>query len=247
MRIHSEDNFNSVPDPTALTGNELSKSRETRRRILNAARDLLAANGYARFSTSAVAEGAGLTRPAMLYHFGSRQELLNATIHYLARRRIEMFDEAMAEATKQLGEDRVAVRLAMIDIVWGQVRSPEFIAFQELASAARTDPDLAAVVEPALALFDRMRASVTFKTLPEHMIRADDFQMVRDIVRFVTEGASQQWAVTFDTERRLEAIRHFLRTLVASDAGAEFIRHVPPVPDPPEGQIQPKGPPEAQS
>jgi hypothetical protein len=63
----------------------------------------------------------------------------------------------------------------------------------------------------------------------------------------VTEGASQQCAVTFDTERRLEAIRNFLRTLVASDAGAEFIRHVPPVPDPPEGQIQPESPPDAQS
>jgi AcrR family transcriptional regulator len=183
----------------------------------------------------------------MLYHFGSRQELLNATIHYLARRRIEMFEQEMAEAARLLGNDRVAVRLAMIDIVWEQVRSPEFIAFQELACAARTDPELAAVVEPALALFDRMRASVTFRSLPQHMIRADDFQMVRDIVRFVTEGAAQQCAVTFDTERRLDAIRNFLRTLVASDAGAEFIRHVPPVPDPPEGQIQPDGPPDAQS
>lgn len=245
MRILAEDSFNSVPDPTALTGNELSKSRDTRRRILNAARDLLAANGYARFSTSAVAEGANLTRPAMLYHFGSRQELLTATIHYLVRRRIEMFEQDMAEAARALGNDRVSIRLAMVDILWEQVRTPEFVAFQELACAARTDPELATVMQPTLALFDRMRATVAFKIMPQHMIRADDFQMVRDIIRFVTEGAAPDYAVTFDRERRLAAIRQFLRTLVASAAGAEFIRHVPPVPpaspvssvpDPSEGQ-----------
>jgi AcrR family transcriptional regulator len=222
----SQDDAPSVPDPTAVTGKELEKSRTTRRRILDAARDLLANVGYAKFSTAAVAEGAGLTRPAMLYHFGSRQELLNATIQFLARRRIELFQAAMAEATDRHGDDRIAIRLAAVDITLDHAVLPEHLAFQELVMAARTDPELAAVVAPAAAYFETMRVRATFHCLPQHMIVPHDFQLVRDVVRLVSEAVTWPHAFTFDKEHRLKALRQFLRLLVASDAGGDFVAAV---------------------
>lgn len=222
----------AVPDPTAVSEGELAKSGTTRRRILESARDLLATAGYAGFSTSAVAEGAGLTRPAMLYHFGSRQELLTATIHFLARRRIELFREAAAEAAARHGDDRAAIRLDVVDIALAQISLPENMAFQELISASRTDPELAAVVTPAAASFDTMRSRATVQALPQDMIAPHDFQLVRDVVRFVTEGMGRANAFTFDEDERRKALRQFLRLLVAHQAGGDFVAAVASSMDP---------------
>lgn len=217
----SPDGF-AVPDPTAVAEGELAKSGTTRRRILESARDLLVTAGYAGFSTAAVAEGAGLTRPAMLYHFGSRQELLTATIQFLAHRRIDLFHNAIAKAYARHGDDRIAIRLEVIDIALAQIQQPEYIAFQELISASRTDPELAAVVAPAAAYYDAMRRRATFKALPRDKIAPDDFQLVRDVVQFVTEGAGRPHAFTFDGERRMRTLREFLRQMVAHQWGGEF-------------------------
>src|SRR5512146_500789 len=110
--------IDSVPDPTAVSGNELGKSRATRRRILDAATACLAEQGYSRFSTGQVAARAGLTRPAMLYHFGSRQELLTAVMNHLTRRRIEMLDKALSNIAASEGHADRAYRSASLGVVW---------------------------------------------------------------------------------------------------------------------------------
>lgn len=230
----------AVPDPTAVLQGELAKSGTTRRRILESARDLLVASGYAGFSTAAVAEGAGLTRPAMLYHFGSRQELLNATINFLVRRRIELFREQAAAATARHGADTAAIRLEIVDIAFAQARGPEQLAFQELVSASRTDPDLAAVVAPAAAFFDTLRSEATRDALPPDQIAPHNYQLVRDVVRFVSEGAARAHAFTFDEEERLKAVRQFLRLLVAHQTGGDFIGAVASSMDP-DGAPPPPG------
>lgn len=240
MREHPEPDRLAVPDPTAVADGELAKSGTTRRRILESARDLLAGAGYAGFSTAAVAEGAGLTRPAMLYHFGSRQELLNATIRFLARRRLELFEDAMAAAIARHGEDRAAIRLVAVDIALDQVRLAETIAFQELISASRTDPELAVVVAGAAAYFELLRNRATYASLPQTMIAPHDFQLVRDVVRLITEGTARPHAFTFDAEKRMRSLHQFLRLLVAHQSGGDFVAAVaasmaPEGPPPPPG------------
>jgi AcrR family transcriptional regulator len=185
----------------------------------------LAEEGYNRFSTGLVAARASLTRPAMLYHFASRQELLAATVNFLVRRRIGMFDEALAAASERLGSDRRSIRTVVVDISWDHARRPESIALRELAGAARTDPALAGVVAPALALFDVMR-SESAANMPRAEIVADDFQLARDVVRLLTEGSTQPEVLSFDAERRLAALKCFVQTLVASEAGGQFLRAV---------------------
>lgn len=242
MRSEPENHDISVPDPTAVGDRELAKSATTRRRILDSARDLLATGGFAGFSTTAVADGAGLTRPAILYHFGSRQELLNATIHYLARRRIHLFQEAAAQAIARHADDKAAIWLEVVDIALAQALQPEHIAFQELLLASRTNPELAAVVAPAAAWFDHMRARATFSALPHDMIALHDFQLVPDVVRFITEGTARAHAFTFDHEKRQRALRQFLRLLVAHQSGGDFVAAVaaslvPDGPPPPPGML----------
>ena len=226
MRNEPKNYLETVPDPTALTGNELAKSRSTRRRILDAARDILATQGYARFSTLAVAERAGLTRPAMLYHFGSRLELVKATIHHLARRRIEIFEAAMADLHIEPGFKGQAVRAALVNVLWEQTQVPEFAAFNELVTAARTDPDLKAIIDPALVAFDESRLDASQRALPTGSYDDDDFQLARDVVRFLMEGVMQQNSISTNREERLAAIHHFLTMLVATTPGNAFLEAV---------------------
>lgn len=232
-----------VPDPTAVGEGKLAKSGTTRRRILESARDLLATAGYTGFSTAAVADGAGLTRPAMLYHFGSRQQLLTATIHFLARRRIELFREAAAAAAARHGDDRAAVRLEVVDIALAQAELPEHLAFHELVTASRTDPDLAAVIAPAAAYFEALRNRATLQALPKDTIHPHDYQLVRDVVRFVIEGMARAHAFTFDEAERRTALRQFLRLLVAHQSGGDFVGLVARSLDPDSPPLPPGTPP----
>ncbi|WP_199555522.1 TetR/AcrR family transcriptional regulator [Sandaracinobacteroides hominis] len=213
----------AVPDPTALSGNELAKSRSTRRRILEAARDILAEQGYQRFSTGAVAARAGLTRPAMLYHFGSRRELLTAVIHHLARRRMEMLQKSVAEASFSGGFTTPQFRSVVAEISWKQLETPEFAAFSELAMAARTDPELAEVIRPALEAFDRGRSRLAEQSLPPELFASMDSQLASDVVRFLTEGAMQMGNIVDNREERLADLRHFVASLVATPEGHAFL------------------------
>ncbi len=226
-RIDDRPPLTELPDPTALSGNELAKSRSTRRRILDAGTALLAEQGYQRFSTGAVATRAGLTRPAMLYHFGSRRELVAAVVNHVTRRRIEMFNEAMTDLLKEAEgggtRTRTEVRAAATDVSWAHLETPEFAAFTELVMAARTDAELESVVRPALTAFDRARRETSIIVFAVGPIGLAEFSLARDVVRFLSEGVAQQNSIIEDREARLVALKHFLKMLVASPAGTQFL------------------------
>ena len=59
------------------------KTAETRRRLLDAAIECLIERGYANTTTSEIAERAGLSRGAQLYHFSKKEELITSAIEHL--------------------------------------------------------------------------------------------------------------------------------------------------------------------
>ena len=81
------------------------RSEEMRKRILDAAVDLLAQKGYAGFRTADVALAAGVSRGAQTHHFPSKDDLVVAVVaHVFARaaelgrrraRRVRSADEAI--------------------------------------------------------------------------------------------------------------------------------------------------------
>jgi AcrR family transcriptional regulator len=84
---------------------QVERSEETRRRILDAAVDLLAQKGYAGFRTADVAKAAGVSRGAQTHHFPSKDDLVVAVVaHVFGRaseqgrkraRRVKSVDEAI--------------------------------------------------------------------------------------------------------------------------------------------------------
>lgn len=217
MRTESEAALASVPDPTDLAAGELARSRTTRRRILDAGIETLVEEGYKGLSTITVARRAGITRAAMLYHFPSRRDLVVAIVRHLTRLRATAFEEAC----RSVPHDRtLAVR--MLEAVIAELASPAFIAYGELAVAARTDPEIAAAMQPAMAAYDDARVLAGQRLLPAAIVTAEDFPLARDVVRFLTEGIALQYCALIgmrEPGQRLAALRHFLQLLLTSREG----------------------------
>lgn len=207
-----------LPDPTSVNDGELAKSVRTRQRIMEAAIDCLARDGYVRTSTGAVAKQAGLTRTAMLYHFPSRMDLIEAVIYYVMRQRNSIYYEAVS----RLPQGRVS-RADRIDSVWQQLQTNVFKAFTELLIASRTDPDLAAIFGPALAEYDRARRENALKTFSAEEIEAPWFDLRRDVVRFLLEGFAQQGGLSYNADRRTAHLLGFLKALVSEEVGDQLL------------------------
>ena len=68
---------------TAPLGKREAKALSTRRRIIDAARELFAAQGYAATSTGQVLEQTGVARGALYHHFSDKAELFAAVCETL--------------------------------------------------------------------------------------------------------------------------------------------------------------------
>lgn len=114
------------------------RSAETRARLLDATIECLVELGYARTTTTTVADRAGVSRGAQLHHFPTKEELVLAACEHLFERRDAEFRAAFARLPD--GMDRPS---AAIDLLWKILGSGHtFYAWLELAVAGRTDPTL---------------------------------------------------------------------------------------------------------
>jgi AcrR family transcriptional regulator len=175
------------------------KSRRTRARILDEAVKVIASSGYAAATNAAVAEAAGITRGAMLYHFPTREDLLEGVIGYLQLERAELFRRAAEDLPP--GAD---VTEHAIDSYWDLLRHPAFTAFMELETAARTDSVVAALIAPARAEFDRAQIGDHFLKML-HAGAGPRFQASRDLARFMLEGLARA-DLSYDEEARVERL-----------------------------------------
>lgn len=171
------------------------KSRRTRKRILDEAMRIIAEHGYAAATNAAVAEAADLTRGAMLYHFPSREDLVEAVIGHIQAERSALF--RAATDSLPAGAD---VTEHAIDSYWDLLQRTPFRAFAELEAAARTDPAIAALIAPAQAEFDRAQIGDHFLKML-HAGAGPRFQASRDLARFLLEGLARA-NLTYDADDR---------------------------------------------
>lgn len=114
------------------------RAAQTRDMILDAAAKVLFEEGYSAATTLHIQQVAGVSRGRLLHHFPSREVLLTAAVHHLARVRIAELTAGVAIPTDLQERIRFAVA-AMWDIT-GQSC---FWATMELWMGARTaNPEL---------------------------------------------------------------------------------------------------------
>lgn len=175
------------------------KSRRTRARILDEAVRVIAGQGYAATTNAAVAEAAGITRGAMLYHFPTRESLLEAAIDHIQAQRAALFRDA-ADSLPPGGD----VTEHAIETYWDLLHRTPFVAFAELEAAARTDGLVRDLLAPSLAEFDRAQIGDHFLKML-HAGAGPRFQASRDLARFMLEGMARA-QVTYDRDERVERL-----------------------------------------
>ena len=198
-------------DARTYPAKETPKSRRTRARILDAAMRLFAEVGYHAATNAMIADAANLTRGAMLYHFASREELVEAAVSHIEVERARLF-EAAASGPVAPGVDAAE---QAIDAYWALLHEIPFIAFAELEAAARTDAMLRARLANAQSAFDHNQVGDRFLALAQ--AGGDPrFQTSRDLGRFLLEGLARG-AMTFDEQARkgrlLTVVKRAVRVL----------------------------------
>jgi len=196
-------------DARTYPAKETPKSRRTRARILDAAMRLFAEVGYHSATNAMIADAANLTRGAMLYHFASREELVEAAVAHMEVERARLFEQAAVHSPSADAAEHA------IDAYWALLHEVPFLAFAELEAAARTDPMLRARLAGAQSAFDHAQVGDRFNALAQ---AGEDprFQTSRDLGRFLLEGLAKG-AMTYDElqrrERLLTVVKRAVRVL----------------------------------
>ena len=196
-------------DARTYPAKETPKSRRTRARILDAAMRLFAEVGYHSATNAMIADAANLTRGAMLYHFASREELVEAAVAFIEVERARLFEQAAVHSPSADAAEHA------IDAYWALLHEIPFLAFAELEGAARTDLMLRQRLAVAQSAFDHAQVGDRFNALAQ---AGEDprFQTSRDLGRFLLEGLAKG-AMTYDVdarrERLLEVVKRAVRML----------------------------------
>lgn len=106
--------------------------------------------GYPGTSTTEVARRAGVSRGAQTHHFPTKSDLVVAAVEHLFANEERTFRTAF----DALPPDERNLESAL-DILWRIIDGPTYAAILELIVAARTDPELSAVVQGVAAGFEQ--------------------------------------------------------------------------------------------
>lgn len=108
------ESLSTNPNPTLPTPEAPEQDAAVRTRLLHAAVHVFDRKGYAGASVREVAEMAGVTKPAVYYHFGSKEGLLVAILEQAKREVETAIDRAVARPGT--ARDRI---LALCEDVYG--------------------------------------------------------------------------------------------------------------------------------
>lgn len=192
--------------PSVQRPREFAKSAKTRLRILESAVQCLLDVGYAGMSTGLVADRAKIARSALQYHFPARHDLVAALVRHVHYELSRQYTEALiANAGGAEG--------SVIDIYWQHVQKPLFVAYSELHFAARTDPELRAILEPVFLEYERDRIEISRRIYPELWTKnADAFHLNRDVTRFLIEGMALSM-IAYRRQERVAAVLEFVKDM----------------------------------
>ncbi|MEP6884564.1 MAG: TetR/AcrR family transcriptional regulator [Gammaproteobacteria bacterium] len=215
MAANAEGTGGSTATAAVAVGWQAQKSASTRTQIIESAIKCLVELGYARTTTAVIADKAGLSRGAMLHHFPSKMDIVRAAVDYLHAKRLRAMRKSMAK--EPIDGDHVKLG---VQSYWAHVKHPWFVAFFELAVAARTDKELAAILFPAQEAFEREFYTTSLDLFPEWKRKGEKFLLGFDLTRYVMEGMAISFLTHKETERDQRVLRYLeekLKELAGED------------------------------
>lgn len=212
------------------TGDDISwqaqKSAMTRDKILDAAISCFVNLGYTHVTTAKVATAAGVSRGAMLHHFPSKTELIQASVEYLHDKLLEDYTARVASIPAALkGKKR---RRAGIDAYWEHLTGDLSVVYHELCVASRTDPELKAILENSQQLFEEHVRDSNSTMFAEWNDRGERFLLAMDVTKFLMEGIAAGQLMTNRDERVARLLNYLadrLEEIFEEGDGSAIGRH----------------------
>lgn len=186
---------------------QAQKSAMTRDRILDAAINCFIELGYTAVTTAKVAQAAGVSRGAMLHHFPSKTELIQAAVEYLHDKILEDYTDRVSAIPASLkGKAR---RRAGLGAYWEHLTGDLFVVYHELCVASRSDPELRAILENSQQVFEQHVLDSSRDLFAEWADRGDRFLLAMDVSKFMMEGMAANRLIT-QREERVERLINYL-------------------------------------
>jgi AcrR family transcriptional regulator len=186
------------------------KSAQTRIAVLEATIDSLQRLGYARTSTTTIAQIAKISRSAAGHHYATKLDLISAVLDYSFYQRMEIYTDAV----KKLSEGERVRNLAGAELYWESLQTREYSAYLELAIASRTNPDLRRIFLPKAKRFDRIWREELKNLHPEFHGKEDIITLCTDFGWAILQGLMLNYDVWDSEERRLR-LRALERKFIA--------------------------------
>ncbi len=186
---------------------QAQKSAMTRDRILDAAISCFINLGYTNVTTAKVAQAAGVSRGAMLHHFPSKTELIQAAVEYLHDKLIEDYTARVSSIPAALkGRER---RRAGVEAYWEHLTGDLFVVYHELCTASRSDPELRAILESSQQAFEQHVRESNEALFEEWKDRGERFLLAMDVTKFMMEGLAASRLMT-NREERVSRLMNYL-------------------------------------
>ena len=171
-------------------------------------------HGFASLTFKTISEAANISRGAVLHHFRTKQDLLRGLVQHLFDQRITEFRSQILSLTPEERERQEA-----FEAYRHLVQSRHYTVYLELLMAARTDPDLRAVLSTEHdAFIKRWRADI-MEIFPEWQSRGHEFQLASLLIQYGMDGyILNGFAAPQDEagEIFLEGVKKFVRELRGS-------------------------------
>ncbi len=199
------------------TNQKKAQGEESRRRLLEAAADLVGNGGYSQTSVDAIAKHAGVVKSALYWHFGSKNGLLLAALDHYTGSWVSEVMEAVRESTDPIG--RLELLLAHVrELIVDRPESRRMV-FSLLVERGQHDPD---VRRHICDVFDALRVSLRqgfHEVMP--LVEIERLTVICDAIVCICDGIFLRWMADGDIER-LDAALAEVRRMVILRVGHEL-------------------------
>ena len=193
------------------------KSALTRDRIVIATLQCIIEFGYESTSVAKIAKLAQLSTGAMQYHFETKIDAIKAAIEYLHERRLA--DRQRDMANMPASADPLAYG---IKVYWQHLNTEHFLAYQELVIAARTHPELSAVLRPAYQKFLKTWRDDYNQQFPIWGHNQEKMDLVADAIQYLLEGLAYGRLNQQISDKNTKALILFMTSMMTEWAADNF-------------------------
>jgi AcrR family transcriptional regulator len=186
---------------------QVERRTATRTRLLDAAMEVLVDEGAVGFTTTEVGRRAGLSQGAIFRHFDTKGDLLAATVEHLFAGFRARYQDQVARMRPDLAPaDRLRIGFVLL---WEVFEDPRLHAAYDLFTAARTDDDLRADLQPVVRAHVAALHEFADAAFGDALsVDAARWHTVVDLVAATMQGlvVNRQGVNDPDVERRVRAL-----------------------------------------